>query len=141
MDAERACEKEIYERLAIADSDGHLTHIDQENIKILEDEGRLVKNIETGSLTFDVFCPTEKSLEHLWNLYCSKYLRRHFNKVLAVEEIKQKHNVKDMFLNVTISEPMYKLCKKEINSKGEYQYQYDIANYIPVKAPLNFLRF
>ena len=113
-DRDMACEKDIYEQLVAPGSDGQLTVVKPDNLSILEKDGRSVSNTETGSILFDIFCPTIESLDNLWELYTNGALLRHFNDVLHVEEIKEKHGAKDINLNLSMTEAIVEICRGEI---------------------------
>ena len=80
-----------------------------------------VMMVKSGSLIITVQCLTLKSLESLWNDYCSGYLNDIVERFLVTDEIKRKLGIDNVRLKTTIEEENYLICKKAfIENSGEW---------------------
>ena len=71
-----------------------------------------VMMVKTGSLIITLQCPTLKSLESLWNGYCSGFLNDVVESFLVTDELKRKLGLDNVSLKTTIEEENYLICKK-----------------------------
>ncbi|CAH3018003.1 unnamed protein product, partial [Porites evermanni] len=72
----------------------------------------IVMMVKSGSLIITVQCPTLKSLESLWNGYCSGYLNDIVERFLVTDELKRKLGMDNVRMKTTIEEENYLICKK-----------------------------
>ena len=80
-----------------------------------------VMMVKSGSLIITVQCLTLKSLESLWNDYCSGDLNDIVERFLVTDEIKRKLGMDNVRLKTTIEEEKYLSCKKAfIENSGEW---------------------
>ena len=80
-----------------------------------------VMMVKSGSLIITVQCLTLKSLESLWNDYCSGYLNDIVERFLVTDEIKRKLGMDNVRLKTTIEEEKYLICKKAfLENSGEW---------------------
>ncbi|XP_073237499.1 uncharacterized protein [Porites lutea] len=75
--------------------------------------------VKSGSLIITVQCLTLKSLESLWNDYCSGYLNDIVERFLVTDEIKRKLGMDNVRLKTTIEEEKYLICKKAFLENSE----------------------
>ena len=79
-----------------------------------------VMMVKSGSLIITVQCPTLKSLESLWDGYCSGYLNDNVERFLVTDELKRKLGMDNVRLKTTIEEENYLICKKAfMENSGE----------------------
>ena len=89
---------------------------------ILKTYGLLLENFQMGSLIIIFNCQSIKSLEHLWNDYCSGRLDEMAEQYLVTEEMKEKLNMETIGLKATIKEENYLYCRKVLLERsGEYK--------------------
>ena len=75
-----------------------------------------------GSLIIIFNCQSIKSLEHLWNDYCSGYLDEMAEQYLVTDEMKGKLNLETISLKITIEHENYLTCRKVLLERsGEYK--------------------
>ena len=109
----QTCKKSIYSEI-IEEKDGEWAVTNHTNVKIIEEEGRLIKRTDVGSVRFCVYCPTVSSLDDLWSKYTSGELKRHFTSVMKVDYHKRRHGVPDLYLDVVMDEGEREECRREI---------------------------
>ena len=75
-------------------------------------------SVGMGSLVIVVHCPNLKSLETLWNDYCSGVLNEAAEKFLVTDDIKTKINLDALKLQTIITEEDYSICRKRLSEKS-----------------------
>lgn len=78
-------------------------------------------SVGMGSLVIVVHCPNLKSLETLWNDYCSGALNEAAEKFLVTNDIKTEINLDALKLKTIIKEEDYSICRKSLMEKSGEQ--------------------
>ena len=114
------CNTSIQGELVQKDSNGQWYIDNKTKVKIITEDGIVIKRLEIGSIQLELYCPTLEALEKLVEKCSSGLLKNHFNKVLKVEEYKAKYGVPDLFVDVTLDEATVASCRKDIEDQGEF---------------------
>ena len=92
-------------------------------IKCMCKYGRTLDEIYSGSIVFRFNCPNIYALDDLWESYKSGDLEKLIKETFVTKELKDKYNVDDIKLKVTLSWEEFKKCKKDLGKIFKSSYQ------------------